>query len=849
MFRATLKGLLSRKLRLTLAGLAVVLGVMFVSGSYVLTDTLKGSFDSMFTDAFSELDVSVSAEPKTVGEEHGQSTPVVPASTMEQIRTLPGVADVTGQVRLDGARIIGSNGKVVTTMGSPRFGASWAGEDSFVHLREGRGPSADSEIAINAAVAKAADVRVGDTVEVLTLQPKRSFTLVGIYGYAGGRDSMSSAHEIAFTLASAQELMLGQRDGFTSLSVDAADGVSHAQLRDTVKAAVGGDYTVRTREELKEHAEDQYSAGLGFFNNILLGFAAVALFVGTFLIINTFSIIVAQRTRELALLRAVGASQRQIITSVLVEATVIGTLASALGLAAGIGVGSFLGWIFGNITDMTTDGARIPAAAVISSFAVGIPITLLAAVLPALRAARIPPVAAMQQAATNDRPMTRLTVSGLIVTALGSALLGLGLAGDNAPMLLIGGGTLLSLTGVALLAPSLARPIAGAIGRLLAWSTPGSLGRLNARRNPRRTAITAAALMIGVALVTGMSVIVSSVNATLYEIAKNDIKVDLFVGADTAGVADVRLDPTVVDRTRNISGVASALGEYSELAEVAVGGRGPAMEHVSAYADLPMMASMWSLKPVAGTLGPLGPDQVVVDSGRAEQFQLSVGDTVSMRLAKGQPHTVTITGIYDRSGVMGGWLGGMDLVDDFQNQQLQWAFIQLDEGASESTVRAEIEALVADSPEISVSSTENLIDRASAEMDQVLTMVQVLLGLAILIALLGIINTLALSIIERTRELGMLRAIGLRRSQLMRMIAVESVIISAFGALLGVVVGSALGLAIVKALESDGITVTSLPWGDLGTYLALAGLVGVVAAIIPAIRAARINVLAAIATE
>jgi putative ABC transport system permease protein len=317
MFRATLKSLLSRKLRLTLSGLAVVLGVMFVSGSFVLTSTLRGSFDSLFANAYSGVDVAVSAKPNDAAGESDRVTPTLPASLVDTIGAVPGVAGVDGRIRVDGARIIGSNGKVVTTMGAPRFGANWTGEDSFVQLRSGRGPTANDEIAVNAAVAEAAGVHLGDRVGVLTLQPKRMFTLVGIYGYAGNKDSMSGAHEIGFTTATARELLLGEPDRFTTLNVDATKGTSETTLRNAVQAAVGPDYQVQTGKQLRDAATKEYAGGLGFFNKILLAFAAVACWSER----SDPQHLLDHRGAahgELTLMRAIGASRRRIIGSVMV---------------------------------------------------------------------------------------------------------------------------------------------------------------------------------------------------------------------------------------------------------------------------------------------------------------------------------------------------------------------------------------------------------------------------------------------------------------------------------------------------------------------------------------------------
>ncbi|HKT05492.1 MAG TPA: FtsX-like permease family protein, partial [Rugosimonospora sp.] len=366
MLRATLKSLLSRKLRLTLSGMAVVLGVMFVAGAFVLTDTLSRSFDSLFATAFQNVDVQVSAV-QTVDPEQAAT---VPGRVLDQVRTVPGVQSATGVVQTDNARLIGHDGKVVTTFGAPRFGTNWRGDTGLVTLREGHAPQADNEIVINAGLAKSAGVHVGEQVAVLTPQePKKLYSLVGIFGYSGGRDSLGGETTIAFTTPVAQRVMLGQPGAYTAIDVKAPSGASDTVLRDRVAGAVGSGYQVRTGAQLAKSAASDVQSGLSFFNNILLGFAGVALFVGTFLILNTFSIIVAQRTRELALMRALGGSRRQMIGSVLVEALIIGTLASVVGLGLGIGVGAALAAVFsGAIGGLHLAGIGVPAAAVIGAF-------------------------------------------------------------------------------------------------------------------------------------------------------------------------------------------------------------------------------------------------------------------------------------------------------------------------------------------------------------------------------------------------------------------------------------------------------------------------------------------------
>ncbi|MDW5325904.1 ABC transporter permease [Plantactinospora sp. KLBMP9567] len=848
MLRATLKSLLARKVRLVLSGLAVVLGVMFVSGAFVLTDTLGRSFDTVFSDAYAGTDVGVSAKPKIdVSEMEGMEVAATfPASTLEQVRKVPGVASATGVAAADGARVIGGNGKVLTSVGPPQIGANWTGESGQVQLREGRGPTADTEVAVNAGVAKAAKLVVGDRVGILTLQPKREFTVVGIYGYSGDRDSLGGAQEVAFTERVAQELMLGQPGVFSELSVKAADGVDPAKLRDEIAGTLGDGYVVRTGEQLSEDASAGLKEGLAFFNNILLGFAGVALFVGIFLILNTFSIIVAQRTKELALLRAIGAGRRQVIGSVLVEAVAIGLVASVLGLGAGIGVGALLAYVFGQTAGgLQLAGLGVPPAAVISSFAVGLVVTVIAAVLPAMRAARIPPVAAMQDVATPDRPLTKISAAGAVVAALGGTLMALGLSGTGGNTLLtILGGVLLSFVGVALLTPLISRPVVGLLGRLFSWSVPGKLGRLNSGRNPRRTAITAAALMVGIALVTGVTVILDSAKSSITALAEDTIQAELVISGAQTGPRPPSFDPAVLDQAAGLPGVAMVAGLYGDRA--VIGGK---QGWITATSSVPALREIYRATPTAGSIDSLGPNQLMVDSKTAKDRGLSVGDTLPVQLSRGDARTYTVSGIYTESDLFGGFVVPASAAADFAVPQPTQAYLKLAPGASVDEVMPRVETLLADSPEVSVADRADFIEQQAGQLDGLLTMIQILLALAIVIAVLGIVNTLALSVLERTRELGLLRAIGLRRGQTMRMITVEAVVISVFGALLGVAVGTGLGAAVVRALREDGITNLVLPWTEMGVFLGLAAVVGVIAAVLPSIRAARLNVLSAIAHE
>ncbi|MEU5962662.1 ABC transporter permease [Micromonospora parva] len=851
MFRATLKSLLARKVRLILSGLAVVLGVMFVSGAFVLTDTLGRSFDSIFADAYSDVDVNVAAKPKVqVNEMEGEQTAAaLPAAVVDRVTQVPGVASATGVVAADGARIIGSNGKVVTSFGPPQLGENWTGEGELLRLREGRAPQAEDEIVINKALATAAKVQVGQKVGVLTAfeSKKRDFTLVGVVGYSGDRDSIGGANEVFFTTPVAQRLMLGEPDVFSNITVRAAGGVSDETLRDDVSRALGADFEVKTGEQLAADAAGGLKEGLSFFNKILLGFAAVALLVGTFLILNTFSIIVAQRTRELALMRAIGASGRQIIGSVVLEAIAVGLIASVLGLAAGIGVGALLAFLFGKFAGgLTLAGIGVPAAAVIGAFAVGLVITVVAALLPALRASRIPPIAAMQDVATPDRPLTKVTVAGSLVTGVGAVLLFLGLSGNAGSQTLstILGGVLFAFIGVALLTPLISRPVVSLLGAIFSWSVPGKLGRLNSGRNPRRTAITAAALMVGIALVTGVTVILDSAKGSISALAQDTIKAELVIAGVQGGPRPPSFDPGVLDQAKALPGVRLVDGEYGDMAKV-----DGESTWVAASSDPASLRQIFGAKPTAGDIDRIGPTQMLASSDTATSRGWSVGSTVTVQLTRGEARTYTVSGIYESSQLTNPVTLPPAAAKNFAIPQPIQGFIQLAPGTRVSDVQPQVEALLADSPEVSVADRDAFIKQQTSSLDGLLTMIQILLALAIVIAVLGIINTLALSVLERTRELGLLRAIGLRRSQTMGMITVEAVVISVFGALLGVVVGTGLGAAVVEALKDEGITDLILPWGQMGVFLGLAAIIGVVAAVLPAVRAARINVLGAIAHD
>jgi putative ABC transport system permease protein len=849
MIRATLNGLLAHKLRLLMSVIAVVLGVLAVTGSLILTDTLSRSYAAMFDDVYDYADVSVSVPPR-VDTGYLAVPATMPASMVDRLRTLPQVAKATGNVSTqDGARVVGRDGKVVTTFGAPRIGLNWTGDDDFVDLRAGRGPLADDEVAINAGLAETTGYTVGDRIGVLTRAPRRTFTVVGVFGYSGDRDSLAGETIVAFTLPAAQQLLIGEKDVLTSVDLVAADGVTADQLRTAVAGELGPAYRVQTAAELSRQASESVDEGLRFFNYILLGFAFVALFVGVFLILNTFSIIVAQRLRELALLRAMGASRIQVIGSVEAEALVVGLVSSVAGLLLGVIVGRLLAWLYATYLGGGVDLApmTVPVGAVLAGLGVGVGVTMLAALAPALRAARIPPVAALRESSTGEDRLGRLTVAGVAVTVVGAGLLTAGLtdhAGSGNALVALLAGVLLTLTGIALLTPALVGPVIAVLGAAFGRWTPGRLGGRNSARQPRRTAITAAALMVGISLVVGIGVVLTSVTKSFNEALGNQITVDLIIAGEQTGPLPPTFDGNVLDRTRQMTDVATVVGFATDI-----GLLDGTRTTIGAVTDSAQMRSMFGMRAAAGTIDGLGAGQLLIDERTAATANRKVGDRVRVQLSKGDARTFTVVGIYAQTPGLSGWLTGDAEKTNFRTPDPSTGLIRVAPGASVPAVRARIAELLSDSPETTVSDRSGYVRQQTRALDSLRGMVQILMALAIIIAVLGIINTLALSVIERTRELGLLRAIGLRRGQVVEMIAVESVLISVFGALLGVVVGVLLGAATVQGLHDQGIKALGLPWGQMVAYLVLGVAIGVLASVAPAVRAARLNVLAAIAYE
>jgi putative ABC transport system permease protein len=842
MLRATIKSLLARKLRLTLSATAVVLGVAFVVGAFVLTDTLGRTFTDLFNTVNKNIAVDVRGTEKVDGSATGDGggRTSVPESAVATVKAVPGVADVQPSVvngQFNRFSILGKDGKALSTNGAPIIGGNWVPSETLNQQRivEGRAPSGTGEVLLDPRVADKAGVGIGQQTTVFTPTGQHKVTVVGLVKYANGKDTLGGESYVLFDTPAAQQV-LGVK-GYSDLLVAADDGVSQEALRDKVVAALPGGLEAVTGTQLADEQSSDLEEGIGFLNTFLLVFASVALFVGAFIIFNTFSILVAQRTRELALMRALGASKRQVTRSVLFEAVVVGGIASAIGLGAGVGVAIGLQALFGAI------GAGLPSATpvielrtVIAAFVVGIVITAAAALLPARRAAKVPPIAAMRDAATPDRSLLRQTVGGAVLLVAGAVAMTIGLTGGK--LAILGIGTLLAFLGVALLSPLVSRPVTGALGWLFSRRLPGRLGRQNSLRNPRRTASTAAALMIGLALVAAVGVLGSSLKDSLRKIASEAIGADFIVNPNAVGV-----DQQAFDQLRTAPGVQTLTGLR--------GGRTIIDGEDEFPTSLPASAigSTVAIKQVSGSVRDLGPGKLLLDDKTAKDEGLSVGSSVPVTWEDGTKETLRVTGVYEANELIGKWLVDDSAARHFDDQLYFAALIKLTPGADVAQARTALDAVLKPYPNLQLQDQSEFVGDATKQVDQLVQFLQLLLALSVGIAILGIVNTLALSVLERTRELGLLRAVGMSRRQVKRMVRVESVLVSVFGGLLGLVVGVVFGVALQRALVDQGVTELSFPVGQLAGYLVLAGVAGVLAAWLPARRAAKLNVLQAVASD
>ncbi|MGY1745926.1 ABC transporter permease [Blastococcus sp. SYSU D00695] len=846
MWRTTYRNLMAHKLRLAMSGLAIVLGVAFVAGTLVFTDTLSKTFNDLFRSTSADVNVERAAafDQGLTGTGAGGTASYVPADLVDEIAAVDGVAAVEGYVQAEGVYILDRDGDVLDTGGAPGLGVSWVTEQSVSPstLVDGREATAPGEVMIDTNAAEETGYRVGDTIALLTPGPRIEAELVGTFRF-GDEGGLAGATLTAFDATTAQELLTAPGQ-FTGISIAAADGVSDDELAERVATAVGAEYDVKTATEQADSLATDFSEGLAFFNVFLLVFAGVALFVGTFIILNTFSMLVAQRTKELALLRALGASRAQVTRSVLGEALVLGVLGSTVGLAAGYGIAAGLRALFGSF-GLTLDGALVFAAdTVVWSYVIGVAVTVLAAYLPARRAARTPPVAAMRDdVVAEERGLRRRTVIGVVLAGAGVLALVAGTLtddGSNAASL-VGVGALALILGATALSPVLARPFLRVVGAVLPrfFGTTGRLAQENAVRNPRRTAATASALMIGLALVSAFSVIGASTNKSIDALIAGSVRAD-FVVSSSGGQPfspAVEQDLAAVDGVDAITplrwGQVQLDGETALLNAVDPAGLDRSIE----------------LTFSSGSSDGLADNGLLVDEQTAEDRGWSVGDTVEALSVDGRVQELVVGGVFETNQVVGSTVVSLDTLGGAGGVALdRFLFVDLADGVAPSDVRPAMEEALTAYPIVDLKDRGEFSDEQKGQVDQLLLLINAMLVLSVIIAALGIVNTLAMSVIERTREIGLLRAVGLGRGQLRRMVRLEAVVISVYGAVLGIVLGTAFGVALSRALSDQGISELAVPAPRMGAFLLVAAVIGVLAAVGPARRAARLKVLDAIAS-
>lgn len=840
MLRAVFTSMFARKLRLALSLLSVVLGVAFVSGSLILTDSQKKAFDQLFATINADVSVLVRGEP-TVGTSPDQqgAAPrrIIPESMLATIRSVPGVADAAPGVE-GSAVLIGRDGKPRSSAGAPNIGTNFtpSSQLTLLHLVSGRAPTGPGEIAINTGLATSSGLHTGDTALVNTPAGQHRYTIVGEVAYSGGRSSLGGETLVLFDTDTAVRLLTDGR-GYSNIYLAAAPGVSQQQLRDRVAAALPPGFQAVTGAELSAEQANSVKQALGFFTTFLLVFAGIALFVGAFIIFNTFTILIAQRSREMALLRAIGASRRQVTVAVLAEALVVGVLASAVGLGAGIGVAAGIKALFGAIgVNLPDAGTVLLPRTVVAAFAVGIGVTVVAALFPARRASRVSPLAALRDAATPDRPLRRLVVAGVVVTAAGVALLWAGLSGRG--LAVVGAGALVTFVGVALLSPALSIPVVRLLAAPWGRGAAARLGRANSRRNPRRTAATAAALMIGIALVSALGVLGASTSRTIAKVTEEVVGADYLVFGQR-----VRIEPELVTRMRQQPGVGEVSGIW--LARIAIDGT----SHQAFVTPTAAIGSTVAATVESGSFADFGPQTMLVSAKVATEQHLNPGSTVRISFADGATQAMRVAATYADNQLLGDYVLPDAVADHLRQPSYNLALVKRTGGADAAAVRTELDRLLKGYPALSLQDRSEFVADQTKQVDQLLGVMNAMLALSVGIAVLGIVNTLALSVLERTRELGLLRAVGMSRRQVKRMIRIEALVIALFGGVLGLAIGTALGVAVQHALSSEGITELAVPGGQLVAFFVLSGVAGIAAAWLPARRAARLNILAAVATE
>ncbi len=849
MWRTTWKGIARHKRRLVGTTMAVVLGVAFLAAALITGDTMTAGFDRLFADANSGTDVVV-RDADQIGRGDIATRGTIDRTVSDVVAATEGVSSVAAVVEGSG-RLVGADGDPIGGNGPPTVATNWLGDSELNPwaLGSGRAPrdvvtGEPVEVVVDQASADIGQLGIGDRTVVLAPEPV-DVVVVGLATF-GGADSLGPTTFVAFTDGVATELVARPGD-ITAVRVAAADGVSQSELRDRIDAALpSGIESITGTELTAEMLADIQGDFLGMFRTILLAFSVVALVVAAFSINNTFSILIAQRSRESALLRALGASRRQVLTSVVVEALMIGAIASAIGLAAGyllaVGLKTLMD---ANGLDLGFDGVVVTSSTAVVAMVVGVGATLVASIFPAVRASRVAPLAALRDAAVDATDVTRRRVAaGIVVTAIGVATTVTATSGDRA-LLQAGLGALITLAGAVALGPIVARPAAALLG-LLPRSLRGQTGRLarrNAMRNPNRTASSASALMVGTAVVALFTTFGASIKATIEQTVDQDFGGDLVVVTDDFSGAGISRDVAAEIRDLDEVSLVAGVGNAVMFAD------GRTVE--PSVADPATLDALLDLDVSAGSIDDVVTGHVAVGERYATDHGLSVGSTITAEFADGATSELIVSALYRNTMNVGDvlltsadWAPHADQLGDVV------VLIDLADGVSEDDGAAAVTSITRRNGAPEPQTRSEYIDSIGSEVDQMLLFVYAMLALAIVIALMGIANTLSLSIHERTRELGLLRAIGQTRRDVRSTVRWESVIVAVFGTLGGIGLGGFLGWGLLRALAAqEGFGTFELPVGSLAVVLGLAAMAGVVAAWRPAARAGRLDILDAIAAD
>ncbi|WP_371648677.1 FtsX-like permease family protein [Streptomyces mirabilis] len=854
MLKATLRSFLAHKGRLLLSALAVVLSVAFVAGSLIFSDTVTRTFDRLF--ASTAADVTVSPKNDLKSRVATGATPTLPASLADRLAKVDGVAATHVDVSVENLTIVDRDNKSIgPTSGAPTIATNWqVTKRSPVKLTSGHAPHGADEALLDADTAQRKHVAIGDT---LTVQAERTFP-VRIVGIATFTTTNPGAALLFLDTPTAQTNLLGSPDAATSIAVDAAPGIADAPLKQRIAAQVGTTtYDVKTADEQAKDATAQLGGFLDVIKYVMLGFAGIAVLVGVFLIVNTFSMLIAQRTRELGLLRALGADRRQVRRSVLTEALLLGLVGSTLGLAAGIGLA------LGLIRLMSAFGMNLKSTEMVigwptpvTSYVVGVGVTFVAAYLPARRAAGVSPMAALSDAevAGVGRPLrTRALVGSVVGVAGAASLTGCATASKTATSAsLLGLGVVLTLIATVIAGPLLVRPVIRVLGGAFPalFGPVGRMSQRNALRNPRRTGATAAALMVGLALVGGMSVASASMSKSF------DHQIDKTLGSDFV-IQNSNFVPftrEITDKVRATQGAGLVVRQRFTPVAVRLPD-GKRVETTAAGYD-PRLDDVAHVTYTQGnTAAALGAGHLSMDAKFAREHDVRVGSVIPVEFPAGRKTELTVGALTDQGGsggfgMQGGLAFGFGTVEKYvPGGQDSALYVNAAPGTSPDRLRAHLEQTLKPYPQVQVRDQADYKKLVHDQIAVLLYLVYALLGLAIVIAVLGVVNTLALSVVERTREIGLLRAIGLARRQLRRMIRLESVVIAVFGAVLGLALGLVWGVCVQRVLALQGMKSLAIPWTTIVAVVVGSAVVGIVAALLPALRASRMNVLAAIAHE